>query len=59
LSGSLNGWGDVLIPNFDVVIFLTTPREIRLQRLRVREAARFGADADRGRCPNWSRKSAE
>jgi adenylate kinase family enzyme len=45
LSGSLNGWGDVLIPNFDVVVFLTTPREIRLQRLRAREATRFGADA--------------
>ncbi|KRQ97627.1 hypothetical protein [Bradyrhizobium valentinum] len=45
LSGSLNGWGDVLIPSFDAVVFLTTPREIRLQRLRAREATRFGADA--------------
>jgi adenylate kinase family enzyme len=27
------------------VIFLATPREIRLQRLRAREATRFGADA--------------
>ncbi|ANW00637.1 hypothetical protein [Bradyrhizobium icense] len=45
LSGSLNGWGDVLIPNFDVVVFLTTPREIRLQRLRAREATLFGTEA--------------
>ncbi|MEH2541132.1 MULTISPECIES: hypothetical protein [unclassified Bradyrhizobium] len=45
LSGSLNGWGDVLIPDFDVVIFLTTPREIRLQRLRAREATQFGTEA--------------
>jgi adenylate kinase family enzyme len=45
LSGSLNGWGNVLIPNFEVVVFLTTPREIRLQRLQTREATRFGADA--------------
>ncbi|MDE5451271.1 hypothetical protein GWE18_00065 [Bradyrhizobium sp. CSA112] len=45
LSGSLNGWGDVLIPNFDAVVFLTTPRDMRLQRLRAREATRFGADA--------------
>ncbi|NOJ43462.1 hypothetical protein [Bradyrhizobium australiense] len=45
LSGSLNGWGDVLSPHFDVVVFLTTPREIRLQRLRAREATRFGTEA--------------
>jgi adenylate kinase family enzyme len=45
LSGSLIGWGDVLIPDFDLVVFLVTPRELRLQRLRTREATRFGADA--------------
>jgi adenylate kinase family enzyme len=44
LSGSLNGWGDVLIPAFDWMVFLATPREIRLQRLRAREATRFGTD---------------
>jgi adenylate kinase family enzyme len=45
LSGSLGGWGDPLIRYFDLVIFLTTPRELRLQRLRAREATHFGADA--------------
>jgi adenylate kinase family enzyme len=45
LSGSLAGWGDAIIPAFDLVVFLTTPREIRLQRLRIREATRYGADA--------------
>jgi adenylate kinase family enzyme len=45
LSGSLNGWGDGLIPDFDMVVFLITPREIRLQRLRAREATHFGTDA--------------
>jgi adenylate kinase family enzyme len=45
LSGSLNGWGDALIPDFDLVVFLVTPRKIRLQRLRAREATRFGAAA--------------
>ena len=45
LSGSLEGWGDDIIPHFDLVIFLSTPREIRLRRLRAREAAHFGADA--------------
>ncbi|SDP18846.1 hypothetical protein [Afipia sp. GAS231] len=44
LSGSLNGWGDPLIPDFDLVVFVVTPREIRLQRLRAREATLFGAD---------------
>lgn len=45
LSGSLNGWGDTLIPDFDLVVFLVTPREIRVRRLRAREATLFGADA--------------
>jgi adenylate kinase family enzyme len=45
LSGSLEGWGDDIIPRFDLVIFLSTPREIRLQRLRARDAAHFGSDA--------------
>ena len=45
LSGSLAGWGDAIIPAFDCVVFLTTPTEIRLQRIRAREATRYGADA--------------
>ena len=34
-----------LVLFFDLVVFVTTPRELRLQRLRSREAAHFGADA--------------
>jgi adenylate kinase family enzyme len=46
LSGTVTGWGDdELIPLFDLVVYVTTPRELRLQRLRVREAAHFGTDA--------------
>jgi hypothetical protein len=45
LSGSLEGWGNAIIPIFDLVVFLTTPREVRLQRLRARKATHFGADA--------------
>ena len=45
LSGSVTGWGEELTPLFNLVVFVTTPRELRLQRLRAREAARFGADA--------------
>ena len=45
LSGTVTGWGDELVPLFDLVVFVTTPRELRLQRLRGREATHFGADA--------------
>jgi adenylate kinase family enzyme len=42
LSGSLCGWGDPLIPQFDLLVFLVVPTEVRLRRLREREAARYG-----------------
>jgi len=45
LSGSVVGWGDDLIVYFDLVVFVQTSREVRLQRLRAREAAHFGRDA--------------
>ena len=45
LSGSLSGWGDVFIPQFDLVVFLWIPPEIRLARLRERELRLFGAEA--------------
>jgi hypothetical protein len=45
LSGSLDGWGDPLTPLFDLVVFVFAPPGVRLQRLRDREAWRFGADA--------------
>ena len=44
-SGSLDGWGDPLIPRFQAVVFLRTPTELRLARLRTREAATFGPAA--------------
>lgn len=40
LSGSMVGWGDVLAPRFDLVLFLALPAEVRLERLRARERAR-------------------
>lgn len=45
LSGSLDGWGDRVAPLFDLVVFLRVPTEIRIARLRTREARHFGADA--------------
>ena len=48
LSGSLCGWGDPLIPEFDLVIFLVVSTPIRLARLRAREIARYGRQAIAG-----------
>ncbi|HYB40353.1 MAG TPA: hypothetical protein VEL75_01220, partial [Candidatus Methylomirabilis sp.] len=45
LSGSLCGWGDSLIPEFEMVVFLTVPAPVRLARLRAREVARYGRQA--------------
>ena len=45
LSGSVEGWGNPIVPYFDLVVFLTTSTALRLQRLRAREATHFGADA--------------
>jgi adenylate kinase family enzyme len=43
-SGSLCGWGDFLIPQFDLVVFLWIPSDLRMQRLRDREYGRFGRE---------------
>jgi adenylate kinase family enzyme len=45
LSGDISGWGDEIVPRFDLVVFLTAPPDLRIQRLRAREAVHFGADA--------------
>ena len=45
LSGSIDSWGDPVIPLLDLVIFLYAPVEVRLMRLRDRDARQFGADA--------------
>lgn len=43
LTGSFMGWGDALIQDVDLIVFLQTPTLIRLERLDVREAERHGA----------------
>ena len=45
LSGSLCGWGDPLISQFELVVFLAVPTALRLARLRAREILRYGAEA--------------
>jgi len=42
LSGSLCGWGDSAIPLFELVVFLWIPQDVRMERLRQREMARYG-----------------
>ncbi len=46
LSGSLSGWGDVLIPRFALAIRLYTDTNLRLTRLKNRERQRFGDRLD-------------
>jgi adenylate kinase family enzyme len=45
LAGSLCGWGDPLISEFELVVFLAVPTPVRLARLRVREVERYGQRA--------------
>lgn len=42
ISGSFSGWGDIFMADFDLVIYLWTPINVRLRRLRSREQRRFG-----------------
>lgn len=43
LSGALDRWGDALVSCFGLVVFVETPTELRIRRLRERESKRFGA----------------
>ena len=43
LSGSPCGWADNIIPTLDLVVFLVVPTDIRIARIRKREAERFGS----------------
>jgi adenylate kinase family enzyme len=45
LSGSLCGWGDPLIPAFELVVFLAIPSDVRMRRLQSRELQRYGREA--------------
>ncbi len=45
ISGSLDGWGDPLISLFNLVVFLKVSTQVRISRLREREARRYGKEA--------------
>lgn len=42
LSGSALGWGEPLIPRFELVVFLHLPPDVRMARAFAREQARYG-----------------
>ena len=44
LSGSLDSWGNPLIPLFELVIFVYVPQTIRVERLEKRERERYGSE---------------
>ena len=48
LSGSIASWGNILVPYFDLVIFVYVPTEIRLERLKKREHERYGNEVNDG-----------
>ncbi len=43
IAGSLVSWGTELIRTAQLTVFVDTPTPLRLERLRAREAARFGS----------------
>lgn len=42
LTGSCLGWGDSLIAQADLIVFVSTATAVRLERLAARERQRFG-----------------
>jgi len=44
LSGSLDGWGNPLIPLFDLVVYVYVPQDVRIERLKKREYERYGRE---------------
>lgn len=43
VSGSLDGWGDDVIKDVGLVVFVDTATAVRLARVKARETQRFGA----------------
>ena len=44
LSGSLDGWGNPLIPLFELVVFVYVPQDARIERIIKREYERYGKE---------------
>ena len=51
VSGTLHGWAEGVVAEAELIVFLEAPTELRLERLRAREQARFGNSLlPAGRC---------
>lgn len=48
VTGSLCGWGDALMASFTLAVRLVVPTEVRVERLKKREAQRFGSRIEAG-----------
>jgi len=48
LSGSMCRWGDPWRPDFELVVYLSLPQDVRMQRLAERERQRYGAEIEPG-----------
>ena len=48
VSGSMDGWGDPVVAEAGLVVFVDTPTDVRLARLRRRESLRYGARIEPG-----------
>ena len=42
VSGDISGWDNVFLKMFDLAVFLTAPKEIRIKRIEHREFMRWG-----------------
>jgi len=42
VSGDVSGWGDELPPMFDLAVLLKAPKNVRMERIKTREYARWG-----------------
>lgn len=48
LSGSMIGWGDALVSQFTLAVYLRIPPDVRMQRIANRERERYGARIEVG-----------
>ncbi|MCJ8142713.1 adenylate kinase [Ancylobacter sp. A5.8] len=48
LTGAFDGWGDALIADVDLIVFVATDTALRMERLAARERQRHGARIDPG-----------
>jgi adenylate kinase family enzyme len=48
ISGSATSWGELLLAHSDIIILVSCPTEVRLNRLKKRETERYGSRVELG-----------